>query len=190
MSKTVTIDGFLCVESQGLRAATRGEDSASFQTEGETKGELMCFGKLTPRVWQWLTRREFTAGLDRAVAVLPELLKEREYQEGLMKAGKFLWTCASLERRVPEDYVSRLGENLSVTHPERMTVLSEEFGEVGKEVTELIILSDRANLDMLPIGESEDKLRQGIVEKLRKELIQTAAVCVAWVEAIDAESEP
>lgn len=45
-------------------------------------------------------------------------------------------------------------------------ILGEEFGEVAKEIAE----SQARPLD---------------VEHLREELVQTAAVAVAWVEAID-----
>ena len=51
---------------------------------------------------------------------------------------------------------------------ERFLVLAEEFGEVGHELNEGIG-ADRS-VDLV---------------KLRAELIQVAAVCVAWCEAID-----
>ena len=51
--------------------------------------------------------------------------------------------------------------------PERLAVLAEEFGEVAHEVNEGIG------------GRKVD------IAKLRKELIQVGAVCVAWVEALD-----
>jgi hypothetical protein len=54
---------------------------------------------------------------------------------------------------------------------ERLTVLAEEFGEVSREVcTEMGV--NAASNDRRTFN-------------LRAELIQTAAVCVAWVEAID-----
>lgn len=53
-----------------------------------------------------------------------------------------------------------------LSHAERLAVLAEEFGEVAHEVNEGI---------NRPI---DNKL-------LRTELIQVAAVCVAWIEAID-----
>lgn len=54
---------------------------------------------------------------------------------------------------------------------EKNAVLGEEVGEVAREVTESLI--------------------QGIrrTHNLRKELVQVAAVCVAWIEAIDVETE-
>jgi NTP pyrophosphatase (non-canonical NTP hydrolase) len=55
-----------------------------------------------------------------------------------------------------------------MSNPERLTVLGEEFGEVCHEVNE-------------GIGEG----RKVDKTKLRKELVQVAAVCMAWIEAID-----
>lgn len=79
---------------------------------------------------------------------------ERLRQDELKHQGKFAYTCADPE----------------MTHPERLTVLGEEFGEVCHEVNE-------------GIGEG----RQLNKEKLRKELIQVAAVSLAWVERLDAD---
>lgn len=47
-----------------------------------------------------------------------------------------------------------------------LAILGEEYGEVCKEV-------------------AETQLRPLDVPHLREELVQTAAVCVAWIEAID-----
>ena len=56
-----------------------------------------------------------------------------------------------------------------LSHEERYTILGEEFGEVGHE-----------------INESFGRLRKPLdVVKLRKELVELAAVAVAWIEAID-----
>lgn len=55
-----------------------------------------------------------------------------------------------------------------MSNPERLSVLGEEFGEVCHEVNEAIGPGRMLNR-----------------EQLRKELIQVAAVCVAWVEALD-----
>lgn len=57
-----------------------------------------------------------------------------------------------------------------MTHLECLAVLGEEFGETAHEVNETI--GGHRELDL---------------EKLRKELIQVAAVCVAWAEKIDDE---
>lgn len=55
-----------------------------------------------------------------------------------------------------------------MTPAEKLTVLGEELGEVGHEINEGI-----------GTGRAVDLL------KLRKELVQVAAVAVAWVESLD-----
>lgn len=57
-----------------------------------------------------------------------------------------------------------------MTQSDRLAVLGEEFGEVCHEVNEGIGVN-----------------RKVILAKLRKELVQVAAVCVAWVESVDNE---
>lgn len=52
----------------------------------------------------------------------------------------------------------------------KLAVLAEEFGEVARHVTEQLI--DPTRLEK---------------RKLRKELVEVAAVCVAWAEALDSE---
>lgn len=59
------------------------------------------------------------------------------------------------------------------TDLERLAVLAEEFGEVSIEVCKGI--------------EVDRQVRR---EGLRDELIQVAAVCLAWVAAIDEKREP
>ena len=65
--------------------------------------------------------------------------------------------------KFPHTCASRDG----LTNPQKLAVLAEEFGEVAKHVTEEVISADRLNR-----------------EKLRAELIQVAAVAVAWSEAL------
>jgi NTP pyrophosphatase (non-canonical NTP hydrolase) len=81
---------------------------------------------------------------------LSAIFKERIRQEDLKTKGKFKFSCADVE----------------LTHPQRLSVLVEEVGEVGHEVNEEI----NQPLDVL---------------RLKKELIQVAAVCVAWLEALE-----
>lgn len=57
-----------------------------------------------------------------------------------------------------------------MTHSERLTVLGEEFGETCHEVNEGIGANRKVNL-----------------MKLRKELIQVAAVAMAWIESVERE---
>lgn len=61
--------------------------------------------------------------------------------------------------------------NREVKPSDKYAVLAEEVGEVAREIVE-----------GLPEGVGVDKA------KLREELVQVAAVCVAWVEALDAET--
>lgn len=99
--------------------------------------------------------------------VLQEVHAERLRQDQLKAGGKFNWTCADLE--------STRGKRRDITHAERLTVLSEEVGEAAREVMEAIIAGDK--------GDGPEQVAR--VKALRKELVQVAAVCVAWCEAID-----
>lgn len=81
-----------------------------------------------------------------------------------------------MDERARQDDLKRAGRfaytcaDPELSHAERLTVLGEEFGEVCHEVNEAI--GGRTELDRAA---------------LRNELVQVAAVCVAWIEAIDAE---
>lgn len=85
---------------------------------------------------------------------------ERARQERLRESGKFLDTCAS------PDF-----ETLS--HFARVTILGEKYGEVY-----------RAMLDVEQAAEERDVPAMARA-KLRTELIQVAAVAVAYIEALD-----
>jgi hypothetical protein len=94
-------------------------------------------------------------------------------QQKLKMEGKFSWTCAD-----------------EAPASEKLAVLAEEFGEVSKEVMEDIIASiqekkaiksDERSYDMLFAIEMA---QQGREDRLYKELIQVAAVAVAWCEAL------
>jgi len=106
--------------------------------------------------------------------VLLEVSEERTRQETLKEQGKFVFTCA----------------DKGLSEAEKLAVLAEEFGEVSKETVELII-----NLAKVMKFRMTNDARSGAIEeaikeykvKARKELIQVAAVAVAWVEAL---SEP
>lgn len=110
---------------------------------------------------------------DHTGGILLEIQQERERQEQLKRAGKFLFT--------PADEV--------MTNPERLAILAEEFGETAKEVTEEIILETKARKQHLHPKDSEvwNIPRVALLRKMRTELIQVAAVCVAWVEGLDKE---
>jgi hypothetical protein len=101
--------------------------------------------------------------------VLDEVASERMRQEQLKASGKFLWTCA-------DNVALRQKVERAITEPEKLAVLGEEFGEVSKEVVEEIIANDRLEPAKAAASRS----------KLRKELLEVAACCVAWVESLDA----
>lgn len=100
--------------------------------------------------------------------VVEEVLRERRRQEQLKAAGKFLWSCSDDSFKLPD------GGTGAVTSSDKLAVLSEEFGEAAREVTEILIKASK--------GEDPN----GNYCALRKELIQVAAVCVAWVESLEA----
>lgn len=76
---------------------------------------------------------------------------ERERQEQLLKAGKFLFTCSS-----------------PVVDPQRkLRVLVEEIGEVAEAI-------EKVEMEKLDAKNF-----------LISELIQSAAVCVAWLESLE-----
>lgn len=93
---------------------------------------------------------------DNLVTILDLVATERGRQERLKSEGKFAFTCADKD----------------ITHSEALSVLSEEVGEVAREINE-------------GIGKDRyiDKRR------LLKELIESAATAVAWAEKVHAEIE-
>lgn len=84
--------------------------------------------------------------------ILLAIVTERDRQEELRAAGRFLHSAASP----------------ALAHSERCLILGEEFGEVARACLEA---SQLAN-------DSHGKL-------IRTELIQLAAVALAWLEAPD-----
>lgn len=133
---------------------------------------------------EWLdgTAEHFDAGWNetaepvrakwRAIAELTEQAMRASFRNITHSAGKIL-EHIHLERR-RQDELKAQGRfaytcaDSEMSNPERLTVLGEEFGEVCHEVNEGIGSGRAVN-----------------ILKLRKELIQTAAVCMAWVEALD-----
>lgn len=111
----------------------------------------------------------------RAQKVLNEVLGERIRQVELKTEGKFPWTCDDV--RVPDI--------------KKLAVLAEEFGEVAREVNENMTAMDtRAPFVDVYTATSlveHQVYLDGIAErkvKMRAELIQVAAVCVAWAETL------
>jgi hypothetical protein len=92
--------------------------------------------------------------------VLYDVASERIRQESLVRDGKIPWTCS--DPNIPDG-----GKSF---------VLGEEYGEVCRAAYECY------NCDTLAARGSSEKRKH-----LRLELIQLAAVAVAWVESIDNE---
>jgi hypothetical protein len=88
------------------------------------------------------------------------VVKERARQEMLCRGGKFSFTCADPE----------------IPNGGKMMVLAEEFGEVAKAALEIY--------DPKP---GQDEVAK--TEALKIELIQLAAVAVAWAESIIEDAE-
>ena len=90
----------------------------------------------------------------RTAFVIERVVKERRRQDELKAAGRFRFTCA--------DY--------GMLDADKLCVLTEEVGEVAREVLSLATLvTDGA----------------GKREALRQELVQVAAIAVAWIEALE-----
>lgn len=89
---------------------------------------------------------------------LQDVYRERLRQDELQLKGKFPFTCAM--------------HGLSM--PEKLAVLAEEFGEASRHVAEAI------NLRHL----TQEELTKTQRDELRAELIQVAAVAVAWAETL------
>lgn len=85
-----------------------------------------------------------------------DIINERFRQKRLLSEGKF-------DRDMADP---------TLTPPEKLTVCSEEFGEVARIVCESIVKPGA-------VGRGLD------VDHLREELVQLATCCVAWIEELD-----
>lgn len=92
--------------------------------------------------------------------IIKAIIAERKRQEQLQRAGKFSFTCAST----------------TPTNNEKLAILTEEYGENAREVCEM-------NYRFHP-KISFKKIKKHRLN-LKKKLIQTAAVCVAWLESME-----
>ena len=101
--------------------------------------------------------------------VVEEVYKERARQERLREAGKFLWTCADPK----------------IDDARKLAVLAEEFGEAAREVTDAMIASDKSRTREDRAWDEAEAAKIAVHRaKLREELIQVAAVAVAWAESL------
>ena len=97
---------------------------------------------------------------------------ERTRQHSLLAQGKF------------PDYWKE-----GVSDWERLTVLAEEFGEVSKEVCDEMHCAIRDWPGESPemIATHKARVMKRLKGLIREELVQVAAVCVAWIESLDLE---
>jgi hypothetical protein len=113
-----------------------------------------------------------------------DILDERLRQEKLAEQGRFKFTAA----------------NPALLNTERLPMLIEEIGEVARQVQQqpdsgLMPVTYAGNFDTYAAsgGRSGKAMAMaleddaGTVHGLRKELVQTAAICVAWIEALDSK---
>lgn len=99
---------------------------------------------------------------DLTATVLGRVAEERARQEQRKADGRFKFTCADP------------GPG-AMTNAEKLTVLVEEVGEVAREV----LTQDGRRLARDSVGTRE---------ALRDELVQVAAVAVAWAESLETGS--
>jgi NTP pyrophosphatase (non-canonical NTP hydrolase) len=101
---------------------------------------------------------------DGRISLYREIEQERIRQGELKAAGKFPFTCADSQLR----------------QAEKLGVLAEEFGEVAQLVCRVMIPAPGdQGVACISTTELEDYRK-----KLKEELIQVAAVCVAWAESL------
>ena len=93
--------------------------------------------------------------------VMARVAKERIRQQELFLAGKFTFTCAS---KTADDN-------------RKLRVLAEEVGEVAEAIDKLEAAESRG-------GGAASALRR---EELHTELVQVAAVAVAWLESMEGQ---
>jgi len=94
--------------------------------------------------------------------VMELIIKERERQDQLRKAGKHPWSMNSID----------------VDDRRKLVVLAEEFGEVA-----MAVCKQTQTVDGCKEGDDVHKQLEEIEENLTEELVQVAACCVAWLES-------
>lgn len=106
-----------------------------------------------------------------SVRILSDVLRERLQVEQHVREGKHAFSCA----------------DPAVPYADKLAVLTEEVGEVAREVNEHTLTTikyARAPQTMMP-----PHRERHYCKRLREELIQVAQVAVAWIEALDAFEE-
>lgn len=72
-----------------------------------------------------------------------------------------------------ERQISKFGEQKDSSELEMLSILSEEVGEIAQIVTKR---------NVRPV--SNEDLQNFTTEMLKEELLQTATVCVAWIQKL------
>jgi len=88
--------------------------------------------------------------------VFAAIARERVRQRELLRAGKITFDVAST---IPDDN-------------RKLRVLVEEVGEVAQEIDDLEYAKHSA-------------VKKAVTARLKTEIIQVAAVCVAWLESME-----
>lgn len=110
--------------------------------------------------------------------VLEDVRRERDRQEQLRRDGRFPYTCA----------------DPGIADHARLPILAEEFGEVAKALVERDIYKAQYYNDFPDRDITAEQRHYGGAtpperllryrDELRTELVQLAAVAVAWAEAL------
>lgn len=72
--------------------------------------------------------------------------------------------------------IAKFGDQSHRSPAEWAVILGEEYGEAMREACDLHFLGQRGYTP---------QIEADVRDRLRIELVQTAAVCVAWIEALD-----
>jgi hypothetical protein len=115
---------------------------------------------------------DIKSNLDKIYA---DIQLERHRQEYLKYEGKFKWTCSD------NSYVLD-SKSYSISLEKKLSVLGEEFGEVSNEIVEFGISKDKYKDTHMDFPEHREVY---YMQRIRTELVQVAAVTVAWIESID-----
>jgi NTP pyrophosphatase (non-canonical NTP hydrolase) len=107
-----------------------------------------------------------------SVRIWSDILRERFRVEQQVREGEHAFSCADSD----------------ISYADKLAVLTEELGEVAREVNEhtdsTLQYARDPKLLRMPLH-CERYFRQ----RLRAELVQVAQVAVAWIEAIDTVEE-
>lgn len=107
-----------------------------------------------------------------SVRIWSDILRERIRVEQQVRDGKHAFSCS----------------DPSVPYADKLAVLTEELGEVAREVVEHSVSVVQYARDPMLLQMPPHRVRY-FRQRLRAELVQVAQVAVAWVEALDTAEE-